>query len=79
MSKLPVRVDKGTGPTIVLLHGLGNNYKSWTFALKHLDYTKERVVALDLLGFGDAPKPKNHRYTKEDHAKAVIDTHDSQT
>ncbi len=72
---LPVKIDHGDGPVVVLLHGLGNNHKSWSFVLKHLDKSV-RVIALDLLGFGDAPKPKVE-YTPADHAKAVIDTLDS--
>lgn len=74
---LPVMVDKGHGPVIVLLHGLGNNYKSWTFVLRHLDHSTARVIALDLLGFGDAPKPSGCEYTPQDHAEAVIQTLDS--
>lgn len=76
-STLPVQVDKGNGPTIVLLHGLGNNYRSWTFVLRKLNYKKVRVVAFDLLGFGDAPKPKDSDYTPKDHAEAVIRTIDT--
>ncbi len=70
---LPVKLDKGSGTPLVLLHGLGNNHKSWEFVLEHLDYTKWRVVAVDLLGFGDAPKP-NSSYTPEDQTKAVVAT-----
>lgn len=74
---LPVRLDKGTGShTLVLLHGLGNNCKSWEFVLEHLDYTKWRVIAFDLLGFGDAPKP-HIDYTPDAHADAVLATLDS--
>lgn len=74
---LPVKIDKGTGDqTLVLLHGLGNNYKSWEFTLEHLDYTKWRVLAFDLLGFGDAPKP-HIAYTPSEHADAVLATLDS--
>ena len=72
---LPVRVDKGTGPVVVLLHGLGNNYKSWSYVLDHMS-SSVRVVALDLLGFGDAPKP-DVDYSPADHAQAVLDTLDS--
>ncbi len=73
---LPVKVDRGTGTPLVLLHGLGNNHKSWEFVLEHIDYTKWRVIALDLLGFGDAPKP-DCDYTPRDHGEAVIATLDS--
>lgn len=73
---LPVKFDKGAGEPLILLHGLGNNHTSWQYVLKHLDYTKWRVIALDLLGFGDAPKPKNTRYTPDVHADAVLATLD---
>lgn len=73
---LPVQINKGRGQTVVLLHGLGNNFKSWSYVLKYFNYERNRVVALDLLGFGDAPKPKDIRYTPADHADAVIATLD---
>lgn len=74
---LPVKINKGTGQPVVLLHGLGNNYESWTYVLEALDYSALRAVAVDLLGFGDAPKASNTRYSPDDHAEAVIKTLDS--
>ena len=73
---LPIQIDKGNGAPLVLLHGLGTNHKSWEFVLEHIDYTKHRVITLDLLGFGDAPKPKSVKYTPRDHAEAVMATLD---
>ena len=70
---LPVKIDKGSGTPLVLLHGLGNNHKSWEFVLEHLDYTKWRVIVVDLLGFGDAPKPEVS-YSPSDHSDAVLHT-----
>lgn len=72
---LPVKIDKGSGTPLVLLHGLGNNHKSWSYALEHIDYKKWRVIGVDLLGFGDAPKP-DMQYTPKDHADAVLATLD---
>jgi len=74
---LPVKVDKGTGEPLVLIHGLGNNHESWTYVLENLDYKKNRVIAVDLLGFGEAQKPENIEYSLDDHAKAVIATLDT--
>jgi len=74
---LPVKIDKGSGDPLVLIHGLGNNHESWTYVLENLDYTKNRVIALDLLGFGEAEKPDDIDYTVADHASAVINTLDS--
>ena len=73
---LPVKIDKGQGAPLVLLHGLGNNYKSWSFVLENINYRKWRVIAIDLLGFGDAPKP-NVAYTPKDHAEAIMATLDA--
>lgn len=72
---LPVKIDKGEGSPLVLLHGLGNTHKSWSYVLEHIDYTKWRVIVPDLLGFGDAPKP-DIDYTPKDHADAVLATLD---
>lgn len=74
---LPVKINKGIGQPIVLLHGLGNNYKSWTYVLEAIDYSALHILAIDLLGFGDAPKPSNTHYSPDDHAEAVINTLDS--
>lgn len=73
--ELPIRIDKGNGTTtLVLLHGLGTNYKSWKYVLDNLDYDKYRVIVMDLLGFGDAPKPTDIAYSAKDHAEAVLHT-----
>lgn len=69
---LPVKIDRGSGPAVVLLHGLGNNHRSWSYVYEKCP-PSIRVIALDLLGFGDAPKPKL-KYTPSDHADAVIAT-----
>lgn len=73
---LPVKLDRGQGTPVVLLHGLGNNHHSWEFVLEYLDFTRQRVIAVDLLGFGDAPKP-DVRYTLKDHSSAVANTLES--
>lgn len=73
---LPVKINKGKGSPIVLLPGLGNNHESWTYVLENFDYRKNKIIAVDLLGFGEAPKPKQCKYTVQDHANAVIDTLD---
>lgn len=68
---LPMKVVKGTGRPLVLLHGLGNNHRSWKYVLDALNYDYFEVFVPDLLGFGDAPKPDTD-YTVNDHAAAVI-------
>src|SRR5579885_1223085 len=48
--------DVGTGPELVLVHGLGGDADEWAFCLHALS-ASHRVLALDLLGFGRSDKP----------------------
>ncbi len=48
--------DIGSGPTLVLVHGLGGDADQWAFCFSGLSAT-HRVVALELLGFGRSDKP----------------------
>src|SRR5580704_2521007 len=52
-----VYYDFGTGPTVVLLHGLGSSAKGdWGRCMLPLS-AHHRVLALDQLGFGGSDKP----------------------
>lgn len=55
--------------TVILLHGIGSSYKMWDDVAKKLP-RDTRVIALDLLGFGNSPKPEWKTY----HAKAQADS-----
>jgi pimeloyl-ACP methyl ester carboxylesterase len=46
----------GCGPALVLIHGIGSRWQVWRPVLERLERERE-VVALDLPGFGDSPKP----------------------
>jgi pimeloyl-ACP methyl ester carboxylesterase len=48
--------DIGSGPTLVLVHGLGGDADQWAYCFEALSAT-HRVIALDLLGFGRSDKP----------------------
>ena len=48
--------DIGSGPVLVLVHGLGGDADEWAWCLGPLSAT-HRVVALELLGFGRSDKP----------------------
>lgn len=49
-------IDRGTGPVVVLIHGLGDQASVWKSSIDPL--AKEyRVIALDLIGFGHSDKP----------------------
>src|SRR5437016_4296140 len=48
--------EAGTGPTVILLHGLGGGWQNWAFNIAPLA-AKYRVIALDQIGFGKSDKP----------------------
>lgn len=48
--------DLGSGPALVLIHGIGGDADDWAFCLQGLS-ASHRVIALDLLGFGRSDKP----------------------
>jgi pimeloyl-ACP methyl ester carboxylesterase len=49
-------VEAGSGPVVVLLHGLGGNATNWAFNIAPLAQ-KYRVVVPDQIGFGQSDKP----------------------
>ena len=48
--------EAGSGPVVVLLHGLGGNSDNWVFNVGALSQ-KHRVVVPDQVGFGRSDKP----------------------
>jgi len=69
----PVRVAEygGEGPLILLVHGLGGSTENWDVAGPLLA-TNGRVVAIDLIGFGDS-EPGDRRPRVEDNAGLVAE------
>jgi len=47
--------ERGKGPTLVLVHGLGGNHLNWLPAASQLA-RQHHVLAVDLLGFGRTPE-----------------------
>ena len=71
--KLKLVIDEGQGTPIVLLHGIGKTGGVWKHLITDLKhYSTLRILAYDLLGFGDSPKPDWIKYDVDDHADAVI-------
>ena len=54
--RFPV-VDVGSGPPVLLLHGFPDSRFLWRHQIAALVEAGHRVIAPDLRGFGDAPRP----------------------
>ena len=67
---LHVAVDEGSGPAVVLLHGIASSYVTFENVIPLLR-GGHRVIALDLLGFGDSPAPPDARFTLDEHVAWV--------
>jgi len=62
----------GTGPPLVLLHGLGLTWRSWAPIIDALS-RRHDVIALDLPGFGQSqPLPAGQRPTPGALADAIV-------
>ena len=46
----------GSGPPLVLIHGIGSRWQVWDPVLTRLQAERD-VIALDLPGFGASPMP----------------------
>jgi len=59
-------------PTLLFLHGFGENRYTWRFLIPRLG-AKYHVLMLDLKGFGESPKTKDDYYSVYDQALIVND------
>jgi len=48
--------DRGSGPVLLLLHGLGSSSLDWEYQYPHFE-EHYRIIAPDLRGFGQSDKP----------------------
>ena len=71
-SAMPIDQHPDGACEVVLLHGLGGTSDIWARVARDLDTERFHVMAFDLLGFGESPKPQWAGYTVDDHARAVI-------
>jgi cis-3-alkyl-4-acyloxetan-2-one decarboxylase len=63
----------GSGPVIIFLHGLASSSANWEPIIPLLR-DKYRCITIDLVGFGDSPKPDWYRYTMEEHIRDINKT-----
>lgn len=67
---LHVRFDEGRGPVIVLLHGINADAEDWRVVIDTIG-PSYRCIAVDLLGFGESPKPSDLEYSADDHTESL--------
>lgn len=65
---------KNAHQTLVFLHGIGNSGESWRAVIKGLAHDPVNIVVVDLLGFGDSPRPLWAEYDCTLQARAVAQT-----
>lgn len=68
--------DTGSGPIVVLIHGIASSSVTFQNVLPLIRDT-HRCISIDLLGFGTSPIPEDCDYTLADHAAAIHRTLDS--
>src|SRR6187549_3839455 len=66
----------GTGPPLVLLHGIGMSHATWRAVIPFLSRTR-RVIAFDIAGFGETPAlPSGVAPTVQHLAESLAETLD---
>jgi pimeloyl-ACP methyl ester carboxylesterase len=65
-------VTTGTGPPLVLVHGVAGSHRVFDLLMPTLE-EHFQVLRLDLLGYGHSPKP-HHGYGPDDHLGAIHQT-----
>jgi pimeloyl-ACP methyl ester carboxylesterase len=67
---LHVANDSGSGPPVVMIHGIASSWVTFERVIPLLE-PYHRVIAIDLLGFGESPAPEDAQYTIADHTAAL--------
>ena len=70
---LDVAGDSGSGPVIVMIHGVASSSVTWQNVVPLLEST-HRLIRIDLLGFGASPAPPDAEYTIAEHVASVART-----
>lgn len=70
-------LEAGVGKPLLMLHGLGGTKASFLPTVGALAPEGRRVIAADLLGFGDSDKPIGARYDPKFFAQSVISLMDA--
>jgi len=67
---LSVTGDTGTGPVVVMIHGIASSSVTFHHLVPLLEAT-HRCITIDILGFGTSPAPESATYSLDEHAAAV--------
>jgi pimeloyl-ACP methyl ester carboxylesterase len=62
--------EYGIGDPILCIHGLGANIFTWRHFITHFPQTN-KLILVDLRGFGASPKPFDTNYSIEEHANDI--------
>ena len=71
---LPTYKERGSGPPLLWLHGIGGNQHSFDAQLSHFSRSW-RCVAWDMPGYGDSPTPENLSFEMMADAVATLLDH----
>jgi pimeloyl-ACP methyl ester carboxylesterase len=66
-------IEKGTGPVLLLIHGLGSYLRFWDYQIDYFANKGYRVIAIDLPGYGKSDKPSTYPYTMEAFGDTVVE------
>lgn len=67
---LNVAGDTGSGPVVVMIHGIASSSVTFHHLVPLLEPT-HRCITIDVLGFGDSPAPTGSTYTLDEHVAAL--------
>lgn len=68
---LSANIRNGHAGDILFIHGLGCSKESFDYVFQNELFKEWRLIAPDLLGFGESTKPDDFSYTMDDHANTL--------
>lgn len=77
MDKILTYTVHGSGPPVLLLHGMLGSGSYWDGVVEQMKSRNHQIITVDLLGFGDSPKPRDVAYTIDDHLRYIVATLDA--